>query len=697
MSNAQALKTMNNISVAFLWHFHQPIYSTPGESTFAMPWVRLHAIKDYLDMLKNLQKYPQVKATFNFTPTLLIQIQDYKENRCTDRQFLLFRKRAEDLTIEERVEILKDFFLANWEKMVEPYPRYFSLLMKRSKKLVPEELMSVAENFTVDELRDLQIWANLAWIDPIFRNEIKELYQRGKNFREQDKETIIELQNKIIGSLFEEYKKAFESGQIELTTSPMAHPILPLLIDSNLAKISNPNLEIPFEFKHPEDAREQLIMGIEIFEKIFGVKPRGLWPSEGSVCSELVQILSDVGIEWIATDEGILSRSINVSFKRDENGIPNQSHLLYKPWTMGNIKIFFRDHFLSDRIAFVYNRWDPKKAVEDFIGRIKQIAGILSPVEKFILPVILDGENAWEYFDNDGTDFIHLLYKKLCDENIPTTTFSKYLDDNPPGVNTLSNLFPGSWIGANFNIWIGKNEDHKAWMIVKNLRNKLVEDKVDDKEIWKRLYFLEGSDWFWWFGDDFFSVTTEVFDELFRQNAIWVYKKLNLEPPHELFLPINPRAEINATQPIDYITPVIDGKLTFFYEWYNAGYLDLNRTGGTMQRFAGLFSKVFYGFDKKNFYIRFDILNQDINQYEYEINFENPKNLKYILRTDQDIIFKIDEIAEVSIPLSQLKLSQIDYVEFIIKAREKGKEIDRTPLLKVSLELKDIILKNWTV
>lgn len=688
---------MDNLSIAFLWHFHQPIYSTPDDKILSMPWVRLHAIKDYLDMLKNLQKYPRVHATFNFTPSLLIQIQDYKENGFTDRQFLLFKKRAEDLTLEEKVEILKDFFLANWEKMIEPYPRYFSLLMKRGKKLVPEELSNIAQNFTVDEIRDLQVWMNLSWIDPLFRDEIKELYQRGKNYREQDKDLIINLQHKIISEIFEEYKKAVESGQIEITTSPLAHPILPLLINSNLAKVSNPNLDIPFEFKYPEDAYEQIVKGIEVFEKIFGYRPSGLWPSEGSVCQELFPILSDIGIEWIATDEEILGRSINVSFKRDDNGIPNHSQLLYRPWQSRNIKVFFRDHLLSDRIAFVYNAWDPQKAVEDFVGRIKQIAHSLSPMERYIVPVILDGENAWEYFKNDGTEFIQLLYETLSDENICTTTFSEFLKEKSITPNNLNNVFPGSWIGANFNIWIGRPEDHKAWQIIKDLRDNLIAKGITDKEIWKRFYFLEGSDWFWWFGDDFFSVTSEVFDELFRQNAIWIYKKIGIEPPHELFIPINPLSEISATQPIEQFSPVIDGKLTFFYEWYNAGCLDLKRIGGTMQRFAGLFSMVYYGFDDKNLYIRFDVLNQDINHYEYEIVFEKPLGLRFILSNGENINYKIEEIAEVAIPLLQIKSINEDYVEFIIKAREKGIEIDRTPLIKVSLTLKDILLKNWTV
>ncbi len=688
---------MNNIFVAFLWHFHQPIYSTPDDKVLPMPWVRLHAIKDYLDMVRNLQKFPEFHATFNITPSLLIQIEDYKERGFTDRQFLLFKKRAEDLTLEEKVEILKDFFLANWEKMVEPYPRYFSLLMKRGKKLVPEELINVAQNFTIDEFRDLQVWSNLAWIDPLFRPEIKELYQRGRNFREQDKEIIINLETKIINDIFETYRKAAQSGQIEFATSALAHPILPLLIDSNLAKISNPNLDIPFEFKHPEDARAQIARGIEAFETIFGFRPKGFWPSEGSVCQELIPILAEFGIEWIATDEEILARSINVSFKRDDNGIPNHSQLLYKPWQYKYIKIFFRDHILSDRIAFVYNKWEPQKAVDDFITRIKNMAHSLSPVAKYVIPVILDGENAWEYFDNDGTEFIQLLYRTICDEKIKTATFSELLTDKSLVVNDLDNIFPGSWIGANFNIWIGKPEDHKAWMIIKNLRDKIQQKGIIDDEIWQRLYFLEGSDWFWWFGDDFLSVTTEIFDELFRQNAAWIYRKIGIEPPHELFTSINPQTEVLATQPIDRFTPVIDGKLTFFYEWFNAGHLDLKRVGGTMQRFAGLFSMVYYGFDDKNLYIRFDVLNQDIKQYEYEIDFERPAGLKFDIGSSQGIIYGIQEVVEIAIPLSKLNIEETEYIEFIVKAREKGTEVDRTPLLRVAITQRDIILRNWTV
>jgi len=687
---------MSNISVAIIWHFHQPIYTRPEDNVLPLPWVRLHAIKDYLDMLRHVQNFPDIHVTFNFTPSLLLQIKDYKDGRCTDRQFLLFKKRTEELTVEERIEVLRDFFLANWERMVEPYPRYFSLLLKRGKNIVEQELPSIAQDFTVDELRDLQIWANLAWIDPVFRIDIEEFYKQGKNFREQDKEKIIAFQKKIIDCIFDEYKKALEAGQIELTTSPLHHPILPLLVNSNLAKPSNPNLSIPFEFSHPEDATTQIAEGIKVFEEIFGQKPKGLWPSEGGVCQALIPILSSLGIEWIATDEEILARSIKISFRRDENGVPNHPELLYKPWRLDNVKVLFRDHILSDLIAFVYYSWNQKEAAKDLVKRIKQIGNSLPSSDKFIIPIVLDGENAWEYFENDGNEFLNFFYEYLIKEHIPTTTISKFLHETEVK-NTLSTLFPGSWIGANFNIWIGQPQDHQAWQIVKNLRDKLIAKNITDKELWNRFYILEGSDWFWWFGDEHFSLSTEIFDELFRLNATWIYKKIGEEAPPELFSPINKKTEAFSHQPIDEITPVIDGRITYFYEWYNAGYADIKRIGGTMQRFAGLFSIIYCGFDKKNLYIRFDIVNHDIHTYQYSINFYKPMNLKIELGKSENIIYKIDEICEIAIPFSLFAVEHDWVVEFNISAHDRGTEIDRTPLLRFHIHLKHASLYNWTV
>ncbi|KPJ70620.1 hypothetical protein AMJ52_09650 [candidate division TA06 bacterium DG_78] len=687
---------MNNISVAILWHFHQPIYSKPNDTVLPLPWVRLHCIKDYLDMLKHVQKFPDIQVTFNFTPSLLLQIHNYKTGECTDRQFLLFKKKAEELIPEERIEILRDFFLANWKEMIEPYPRYFELLLKRGKNIVEEELMSIAENFTVDELRDLQIWANLSWIDPMFRDDIGDLYKKGKNFSEADKERIITLEKQVIDDIFTEYKKALQQGQIEITTSPLYHPILPLLINTSLAKVSRPNLVLPFEFAHPEDAKHHIIEGIQVFKKIFGQEPTGMWPPEGAVCEELISIVSSSGIEWIASDDEILARSLNTSFRRDEQGVPNHPELLYQPWKIDTIKVLFRDHILSDLIGFLYHDQDQTETALDLITRIKHIGNSLPPFGKFVIPIILDGENAWEHYKNDATDFIETLYENLIKEEIPTTTIGKYLRETEVK-DTLPSLFPGSWIGAHFNMWIGQPEDHQAWQVVKHLRDMLVEKKIDDKKIWDKFYMLEGSDWFWWFGSSQVSHVVEVFDELFRQNAIWIYKKIGEEPPPELFSPIKKISEALTYQSIDTITPVIDGKLTHFYEWYKAGHADVRRMGGTMHYFAGIFSTVYCGFDDTNLYIRFDVENHDVSKYQYSIKFYKPKEVEFTLGESKESTYKIEDIGEVAIPLSLLGVDNQGIVEFIVRVWQEKIEIDRTPLLKFSVKLSDVRLHNWIV
>jgi alpha-amylase/alpha-mannosidase (GH57 family) len=687
---------MSNLSVALFWHFHQPLYARPDNDVLPLPWVRLHAMKDYLDMLRHVRKFPEIRATFNFTPSLLMQMRGYQEGKLTDRQFALFRKPAEDLTVEERVEILKDFFLANWERMVEPHPRYLSLLLKRGKNIVDDELPTVAQEFTVDEMRDLQIWANLVWVDPLFRSQVQDLWERGKNFRESDKEGIVNLTGQIFRAILAEYKAAWESGQIELTTSPLYHPILPLLIDSEHARESNPNLEIPFRFRHPEDAVHQVRAGIRCFESFFGTRPKGLWPSEGSVCPELAEILPAEGIDWTATDEEILARSIKTSFRRDENGIPNHPDKLYKPWRIGDLKVIFRDHVLSDLIGFTYNTWEPAEAAADLVGRIRLIRDSLPGEDNYILPIILDGENAWEYYKEDGAEFLDKFYAGLTGEHVPTTTVSRFLAENEVK-NTLPRLFPGSWIGANFNIWIGKPEDHQAWQVVEKIRNKLVEKNVTDPAVWDKLYVLEGSDWYWWFSDEHLSLTTEILDELFRQNAAWIYKRIGEEPPPDLFSPLGRREDAIGSPPLDKMTPTIDGKVSYFYEWYNAGFVDIRRIGGTMHRFAGLFAMIYFGFDDQNLYIRFDIVNHDLLQYQYEMKFYKPAEVTVNVADEKSVACKFAVIAEISVPRTLVKCAEDGTVEFVVCAHKNGIEVDRTPLLRFSTLLKFAALQNWTV
>lgn len=687
----------HNVSVAIFWHFHQPIYSNPEDCTLPLPWVRLHCIKDYLDMLKHVQNYPDAHVTFNFTPSLLRQIDDYRTGKCSDVQFHLFQKKAAELTIDDKKSILRDFFLAHWEQMIETNRRYFSLLLKRGKIIVEEELETIAGTFTEDEMRDLQIWSNLVWIDPLFRDEIIDLYEKGKNFSEKDKERVIAVEQKIIGSIIDEYKKAQESGQIEISTSPLYHPILPLLIDSDLAKVANPNVPIPFQFKHPEDAKHHISEGLKLHENFFGRKAQGLWPSEGSVCEELIPLLAEHGIRWIATDEEILARSIDISFRRDEHGVPNRPDLLYKPWNYHSISMLFRDHTLSDRIGFVYNQWDQVDAAQDFVQKLIHIRNALPTFENFVIPIILDGENAWESYVNDGTEFLKNMYHGLLQNGFKMTTISEFLQHHKVE-NNLPTIFPGSWIGANFNIWIGHPEDHVAWQILTNLRQKLVQRNITDQKIWDRFYILEGSDWYWWFGGEHYSAVSETFDELFRRNVIWIYTQINEEPPPELFSSIKKPAERLTVQPNDKMTPEIDGLITHFYEWFHAGHAAIDRMGGTMHRFAGLFSTIYCGFDKENLYVRFDIEDHDISDYEYKLKFYKPKEVAVDLTKNSTIVYKLKDIAEVSIPLQILGIDQeTNEVEFLVTALQKGVEIDRTPLLSFMVKLHDVKLFNWTV
>ncbi len=683
-------------SVAILWHFHQPNYSRPDSNVLSLPWVRLHCLKDYLDMLKNVQKFPDLRVTFNFTPSLLLQIDAYQKGVCQDRQFILFRKKAEQLTLEEKIDLLRDFFLANWERMIEPNPRYFSLLLKRGKNIVEDELPSIAQSFDIQELRDLQIWVNLVWIDSLFREPIADLYARGKNFSEDDKNRVIDVQTKILASIIDEYRKAYESGQIELTTSPLHHPILPLLIDSNCARVSNPALTADFSYTHPEDAVAQIEQGLAVFERFFGQRPKGMWPSEGSVSTELIPLLKDKGIEWIATDEEILARSIKTDFNRNEDGIPSNPELLYAPWQVNGIRVIFRDHVLSDLIGFVYNRWEPRAAATDLVARIRQIARVLPASGDFLIPIILDGENAWESYHNDGGDFLNAFYDDLQNSGISTTTISDFFARSP-SIRQLDYLYPGSWIGANFNIWIGHEEDRQAWKIVKHLRQSMIAKNISDQEIWNRFYILEGSDWYWWFGAEHFSAVAETFDELFRQTAIWIYKKIGVEPPSDVFTPIKRLSATLTTQPLDIMTPVIDGKVTNFYEWYNAGHAAVKRMGGTMHRFAGLFSAIFCGFDEQNLYIRFDIENHDIDAYDYILRFYQPTEWQLSLKECIEGVVCIKQIGEIAIPISRLGDNDRGIVEFVISALKDNVEIDRAPLLRFAIRRQDVRLQNWMV
>lgn len=691
-----------SISLAILWHMHQPYYYDPLKNKFMLPWVRLHATKDYLDMVLILKKFPEVKVNFNIVPSLLKQLKEY-ETGATDIFFEYSIIPAEELNEEQRAFLVENFFLANWKTMIEPFPRYKELLEKRGK--IYGDPVKLSKKFTAQELRDLQVLFNLVWMDPLHREAdpfLRELQKKGTNFTEEEKRLLLEKHIEIVRQIIPAYKQMALSGQIEISVSPFYHPILPLIYDNYKAKECMPEAKLPqYQFKAPEDAEIQIKKAITYFEGIFGFKPQGMWPSEGSVSEEVIKLIVDAGIKWIATDEEILSKSINENL-RSADKLINPS-ILYQPYEFAGVKIFFRDRILSDLIGFVYSNWQPQRAVEDFLKRIcdSTTSGIVS--------VILDGENAWEYYDNDGKDFLEKLYANLQkSKDIRTVTFSEYLQEKSYS-NPLKRVFPGSWIGANFSIWIGHEEDNLSWDYLYKVRQDLVSHQKENphkdlSQAWEELYISEGSDWNWWYGDEHYTETKNVFDEIYRHHLMSVYLNIGKEPPSFLHVPISKKMkEIKPeVEPKGFIYPKIEGKITGYFEWLEAGKFNLQRMGGSMHKTESLFSYLYYGFNRKSLFLRLDpkFPIKDFKDLKIQIQIIEPVKVKIVfdlldkglaqvfiqenetwIRKDEIETVALDEIFEIELPFDVIEIKQEENICLFIEVFKNSYLIDRAPIV----------------
>lgn len=706
--------------IMFLWHMHQPYYKDPFKDEYTLPWVRLHGIKDYYDMVAILRDFPDIHQTFNLVPSLLEQIEDYTKNKAKDRYMYHTLIPADSLSLEEKVFILHNFFLANWDNMIKVYPRYHELLAKRGYYISKNELERVSRYFTSQDFLDLQVWFNLCWFDPLFRENdtfLVELIRKEKDFTEEEKKILIEKQIEVLGLIIPEYKEMEKRGQIEISTSPYFHPILPLLFNTDSAKVAMPWIRLPSDrFSHPEDTEEQIDRAIHYHEKTFGRRPEGIWPSEGSVSKEILPLISKKGIKWIASDEGILSGSLGINIDRDFSGITKNPEILYRAYQTENLSIVFRDHILSDLVGFIYSRWDTKNAVDDFIGRLHKIKGGLSNSnEDHIVSIILDGENAWEHYRNDGRAFLLHLYERLSsDPFLKVVTMSEYLRDHFPE-KRIENLFSGSWINRNFAIWIGHEEDNTAWDLLGRTRRDLIEyeEATDEKdkevlsEAWREIYIAEGSDWCWWYGDEHSTENAAEFDELFRAHLMKVYDLIGNEIPADLHIPVT--KEDRKFQPgieiTSFISPVIDGEVSNYYEWLSAAYLDVSKMGGTMHRAESILSHIYYGFDLKNIFIRFDtqrrLKDPKVSEITFSIRFLKPENISVEINCspaekstraelfrhkngERFLIGNISTIAasdiiELALPFSLLDVKESDEVAFVIIVKRDESELEKWP------------------
>jgi alpha-amylase/alpha-mannosidase (GH57 family) len=708
------------LSIAFVWHMHQPYYKDDLTGSYMLPWVRMHGIKDYYDMPALLADFPDIHQTFNLVPSLLKQIRDYVENGATDKFLALSLKPAAELAQEDKLFLLKNSFMANWDTMIRPYPAYWQLLDRRGYSVSPNDLVNATRYYTTQDYLDLQVWFNLAWFDPLFKQNdplLKDLIRKGSGFTENEKALLLRKQREVMALIIPEYRKLAGMGRIELTTTPFYHPILPLLYDTDLARVATPDIRLPANrFVHPEDAKIQIERALAYHEELFGSRPKGMWPAEGSVAEEIIPLLADAGVEWIGTDEGVLARSLGMHIERDFAGVMKNPEVLYKPYLAGKgdkrVSIAFRDHTLSDLIGFVYSKWDYKNAVHDLIDRLNRVRRGLSD-GPHLVSIILDGENAWEYYQNDGRDFFLYLYERLSrEQGLRCVTVGEYLREHPAR-ESIERLHAGSWINANYRVWIGHEEDNQAWDLLAQTRQALTDyaaghgDQEKLAKAWEEIYIAEGSDWNWWYGDDHFSENDEEFDLLFRTHLMNVYRLIDGDIPDELQIPIlrEDRQALPTVALTAFISPTIDGQVTNYFEWLPAGFYDVSQGGGAMHRGASIITHIYYGFDLTNMFVRLDpsgsLKDEKVADLAFFINFLNPKGVDVEIRVtprerrvtaalykgengNRNQITAINTIAandiiELAVPFELLGVKANEEVQIFVTVERSGSEVEKWP------------------
>lgn len=594
--------------LCFVWHMHQPLYKDLVTGEYRLPWTRFHALKDYYGMVKVLEDFPQVHQTFNLVPSMIVQIEEYASGTAADPFLDCAAKPAEHLSEAEREFVLRYFFQANADHLIYRYPRYGELF--HVFKACGADPRVARHHFNVQDLRDLQVLSQVAWFDEEFQEhdeEVKSLIAKGRDYSLDDQALMARKEREILGRVVPVYKDFAARGQIEISTTPFYHPILPLICDSDIAAVSHPGVTLPPRFQYPHDALDQLKRAREYIQRQLGRAPIGLWPSEGSVSDEALSLAAEAGFEWAASDNGVLARTVH------QDGGPEVTYRSYLWQHNGReMRMIFRDHFLSDQVGFVYSGWRPEDAAANFLERIRQnVRPMLERGADVLVPIILDGENAWEYYDHNGRPFLRELYRRISESSdLAALTVSEALAIDPP--RTIDHIHPGSWIDANFDVWIGAEEDNIAWEYLLAARKKFDElaSGVSEPQralAYEELLIAEGSDWNWWYGPEHQSDNRPEFDELYRQHLTNVYRALGVPAPAELSLPILRSGVPNLNQaPAHPIHPAIDGEVTSYFEWTGAGRYHPDHRSGAMHSGEPRIRDIYYGVDDESLYLRLD-------------------------------------------------------------------------------------------
>ncbi len=642
------------MNIAFIWHFHQPCYQEFENGDYLMPWVRLHASKDYLDMALRANDFNKIKLNFDISPVLLESIEKYS-NGIMDIHLKLLLSDQNDLDEDDKVFILENFFDVNYTNMLSQREYYVSLNEKRVA-LSNYETREIINEFSNQEYADIMANFSLCWIDKKFLanyEDLNTLLNKEKKYTLSDRKRIYEIQLDIIKQIIPTYKKLQDDGKIEISTNPYYHAILPLLLNVE-------EEEYPYEENLPkkmhcgvEDAKEQVSRALDKFEDTFGKRPKGMWLSEQCASEKTIKLLSEFDVKWTVLDEGILSKTLKKDFERDFEGNlidPFELCTNYK-LKKNETNIIFSDSFFSHHISFGYGNYDPEVAANDLYEKIKTIQNKLidSPKKKHLLTIAMDGENCWESYQNDGDEFLNILYSLIeNDDTLQTTLVSDFISKSEP--QTLNKLSSGSWINRNFNLWIGEPTKNLAWRYLNQTREdldaiakKLLQGAKGDSEKQEveklienaktEILMAQGSDWFWWYGEPNESGSDAIFDYLFREKLKNVYKNLGWSAPNHLNIPLISMVGKPIVQSSRYITPVIDGLETNKEEWEDAGYIFLPDTP-TFSKNKNI-KGIYYGCDSENLYFKFDITKDNLAEKGFFVH----NQIHIYLRTQEHNYF----------------------------------------------------------
>ncbi len=676
---------MSKVFISFLWHFHQPQYKDFIENFYLLPYTRIHLVKNYYMMAK-LVESNNIKMNFNFTPVLLEQIDEYEKGNAKDFFILLIEN---DLNyLKENKEILFDkikYFLS--QNYINKYFRLNEIIHKDKEDLNESDII------------DLIFYLNLSLIIELEKDEkIKKLEEKQKNYNFEDIYYLINKQNEIIKKVLHLYRDLLKSGLIEITTSPYAHPISPLIIDTDISKRTGENF-LPDRFSHPEDLDGQIKLGKEIFYKFFETNPQGIWPSEGAVSNEVVDFFIKNGFKYFLTDEDILFKTIK---NRDRVK-------LYKKYFLERdgekIFVLFRDKILSDSIGFVYSQMNEEDAVKDFMNKINEIKNI-SDKEKYVF-VFLDGENPWEYYKNNGINFLNLFYSELKkDKDLVISKLSEIIDENDS--EKLNYIESGSWINGDFKTWIGEEEDNLSWEYLKIVRDDYEMLDEDKKEKLKKiLYIIEGSDWNWWYGKTYGDDIKNYFDILYRIHieSFYYYSGINRDFYFKSIIKRdNSKIKLSVK---NYITPKIDGKINNFFEWIDGFYYEGEANLSSMNFNKKMIEFIRGGFDKDNIYLGIKI-NKNFKNFELQLNLEgeNYTHSLSFLKSDsnleiignfKDIEANFVDLLEVKLPIKSEFLKENNLINFYILLKIDGKTVSKSPqfgIFEISIDSNEF-LKNW--